>query len=276
MVSHESVAGAVLARIARGPLARPALIGWPGCSPTRSTPAPPRPTPRSCAPPSGRPPSSSGSGVRNLRHGPARRGPGAVQPAAALPGAAADATRRPARCCWCTAAGCRRRSGRTGRIDALAALRAAGVPAVLVVAGDGPLRAAAGAPGGGAGLPVHVHRLHRRPRRRWPRCWPRADVVLAPGPVETFGLAALEALACGTPVVVNARQRAARGDRRGRGDGGPARTSPAGCQRAGSGRPRSGGRRPGPTPSGSAGRPRSAASWPRTAWPPGWRWLRRR
>jgi alpha-1,6-mannosyltransferase len=30
-----------------------------------------------------------------------------------------------------------------------------------------------------------------------------ADVVLAPGPVETFGLAALEALACGTPVVVN-------------------------------------------------------------------------
>ncbi|MFG1882844.1 glycosyltransferase [Micromonospora sp. NPDC049102] len=31
-----------------------------------------------------------------------------------------------------------------------------------------------------------------------------ADVVLAPGPVETFGLAGLEALACGTPVVVNA------------------------------------------------------------------------
>lgn len=30
-----------------------------------------------------------------------------------------------------------------------------------------------------------------------------ADVVLAPGPVETFGLSALEALACGTPVVSN-------------------------------------------------------------------------
>src|SRR3712207_7820352 len=30
-----------------------------------------------------------------------------------------------------------------------------------------------------------------------------ADVVVAPGPVETFGLAALEALACGTPVVVD-------------------------------------------------------------------------
>ncbi len=31
------------------------------------------------------------------------------------------------------------------------------------------------------------------------------DVALAPGPVETFGLAALESLACGTPAVVNIR-----------------------------------------------------------------------
>ncbi len=31
-----------------------------------------------------------------------------------------------------------------------------------------------------------------------------ADVVIAPGPIETFGLAALEALASGTPAVVNA------------------------------------------------------------------------
>ena len=31
-----------------------------------------------------------------------------------------------------------------------------------------------------------------------------AEVAIAPGPAETFGLAALEALACGTPVVVSA------------------------------------------------------------------------
>ncbi|HEY6295817.1 MAG TPA: glycosyltransferase, partial [Streptosporangiaceae bacterium] len=31
-----------------------------------------------------------------------------------------------------------------------------------------------------------------------------ADAAIAPGPAETFGLAALEALACGTPVVVSA------------------------------------------------------------------------
>jgi alpha-1,6-mannosyltransferase len=30
-----------------------------------------------------------------------------------------------------------------------------------------------------------------------------ADVALAPGPHETFGLAALESLACGTPAVVS-------------------------------------------------------------------------
>jgi alpha-1,6-mannosyltransferase len=32
-----------------------------------------------------------------------------------------------------------------------------------------------------------------------------ADLVVAPGPVETFGLAALEALASGTPVAVSAQ-----------------------------------------------------------------------
>jgi alpha-1,6-mannosyltransferase len=41
-------------------------------------------------------------------------------------------------------------------------------------------------------------------RRRPTGSQATADVVLAPGPAETFGLAALEALACGTPVVAGA------------------------------------------------------------------------
>jgi alpha-1,6-mannosyltransferase len=86
-------------------------------------------------------------------------------------------------------------------IEALAALRARGVPAVLVVAGDGPLRARLARRA--AGLPVaftgFVH-----DRVALAALLATADVVLAPGPVETFGLAALEALACGTPVVVSA------------------------------------------------------------------------
>jgi alpha-1,6-mannosyltransferase len=61
-------------------------------------------------------------------------------------------------------------------LDAVAMLGAAGIRAVLVVAGDGPLSA----------------RLNRQAAR-------------ASLPVETFGLAALEALACGTPVVVSAQ-----------------------------------------------------------------------
>jgi alpha-1,6-mannosyltransferase len=88
-------------------------------------------------------------------------------------------------------------------LNTLATLRANGLPARLVVAGDGPLR----------------HRLERRARRdRLPVTFTgflpersdlaallaSADVAIAPGPAETFGLAGLEALACGTPVVVSA------------------------------------------------------------------------
>jgi alpha-1,6-mannosyltransferase len=86
-------------------------------------------------------------------------------------------------------------------IVALEALRAAGVPAVLVVAGDGLSRERLKRRA--EGLPVRfVGFVHDR--RALAALLASADVVLAPGPVETFGLAALEALSCGTPVVVDA------------------------------------------------------------------------
>jgi alpha-1,6-mannosyltransferase len=86
-------------------------------------------------------------------------------------------------------------------VDALGALRNAKVPAVLVVAGDGTRRTALAYRA--ARLPVRFAG-HIAERSDVAALLASADVVLAPGPVETFGLAALEALACGTPVVVNA------------------------------------------------------------------------
>jgi alpha-1,6-mannosyltransferase len=85
-------------------------------------------------------------------------------------------------------------------IDALADLRRGGVDAVLVVAGDGPLRDS---------LVRHVRDLpvhfidHVSDRAELAALLASCDAAIAPGPIETFGLAALEALACGTPVVVD-------------------------------------------------------------------------
>ena len=85
-------------------------------------------------------------------------------------------------------------------VDTIAALRNDKVPAVLAVAGDGTRRAALAYRA--ARLPVRFAG-HIADRSAVAALLASADVVLAPGPVETFGLAALEALACGTPVVVN-------------------------------------------------------------------------
>ncbi|MFJ9846559.1 glycosyltransferase [Kitasatospora sp. NPDC101155] len=87
-------------------------------------------------------------------------------------------------------------------VEALARLRARGLPAVLVVAGTGPLRKRLAARAARLRLPVRFlgHLNRREALARLLGC---ADVVLAPGPVETFGLAAMEALACGTPVAVS-------------------------------------------------------------------------
>lgn len=74
-----------------------------------------------------------------------------------------------------------------------------GVACRLHMIGDGPLAPALRA--AAAGLPVVFHG-HVSDPAEVARRLRSADVALAPCPVETFGLAALEAMACGTPVVV--------------------------------------------------------------------------
>ncbi|SHE46911.1 glycosyltransferase [Streptoalloteichus hindustanus] len=86
-------------------------------------------------------------------------------------------------------------------VDALAELHRAGHRARLVIAGDGPRRAALERRA--AGLPVTFLGFVGE-RRAVARLLASADVSLAPGPHETFGLAALESLASGTPAVVSA------------------------------------------------------------------------
>ncbi|HTX27568.1 MAG TPA: glycosyltransferase [Streptosporangiaceae bacterium] len=88
-------------------------------------------------------------------------------------------------------------------LTTLATLRASGLDARLVVAGDGPLRAPLERVAARSGLPVTFAGFLRG-RTDLATLLASADVAIAPGPVETFGLAALEALACGTPVVVSA------------------------------------------------------------------------
>lgn len=85
-------------------------------------------------------------------------------------------------------------------IEAVRELVRRGLSVRLAVAGDGPMKARLRSEAGE--LPV-TFLGHLPDRRDIARLLATADVVLAPGPVETFGLAAVEALACGTPVVVN-------------------------------------------------------------------------
>jgi alpha-1,6-mannosyltransferase len=83
-------------------------------------------------------------------------------------------------------------------VETLRLLRSEGVPARLVVVGDGPEAAALRRRA--RGLPVTFTGF-LDDRAAVADLLADADVVLAPGPLETFGLAALEAMACGTPVV---------------------------------------------------------------------------
>jgi alpha-1,6-mannosyltransferase len=85
-------------------------------------------------------------------------------------------------------------------IDTVAALRDSGVDARLVVVGEGPMRGRLERQA--ARLPVDFTG-YIGCRDTVAAILASADVALAPGPHETFGLAALEALACGTPAVVS-------------------------------------------------------------------------
>ncbi|MFY1694659.1 MULTISPECIES: glycosyltransferase [unclassified Solwaraspora] len=88
-------------------------------------------------------------------------------------------------------------------LAALAQLRRRRVAAVGVFVGTGPRQAGLREQAAAAGLAVHFAN-YVDDRTEIARLMASADVVVAPGPVETFGLAALEALASGTPVVVAA------------------------------------------------------------------------
>jgi alpha-1,6-mannosyltransferase len=88
-------------------------------------------------------------------------------------------------------------------LTTLATLRGQGLPVRLTMAGDGPLRQRLERRAAQERLPVEF-RGYVSDRSALAELLGSADVVIAPGPAETFGLAALEALACGTPVVVSA------------------------------------------------------------------------
>lgn len=85
-------------------------------------------------------------------------------------------------------------------VDTLAELHGQGHSARLVIAGDGPRRSFLEKRA--AGLPVTFLGFVKS-RLDVASLLASADLSLAPGPHETFGLAALEALASGTPVVVS-------------------------------------------------------------------------
>lgn len=70
----------------------------------------------------------------------------------------------------------------------------------IVVLGDGPMRKSLEKTSTAEGLPI-CFLGHVSDRSRISSLLASADVFVAPGPIETFGLAALEALASGTPVV---------------------------------------------------------------------------
>ncbi|GAB2644442.1 glycosyltransferase [Nocardia goodfellowii] len=93
-------------------------------------------------------------------------------------------------------------------IEAVGELRRSGTEVRLIVAGDGPRREALErrartVPALSGGRPAVHFTGFITDRAMVAKLLATADISLAPGPHETFGLAALEALAAGTPVVAS-------------------------------------------------------------------------
>ncbi|MGQ4599513.1 glycosyltransferase [Nocardia sp. R6R-6] len=84
-------------------------------------------------------------------------------------------------------------------IEAVRVLVDSGLRCALSIVGDGPLRASLEQLA--TGLPVVFHG-HLTDRPALAALIADADIAVFPSPAETFGLAVLETLACGTPVVV--------------------------------------------------------------------------
>jgi glycosyltransferase involved in cell wall biosynthesis len=80
-------------------------------------------------------------------------------------------------------------------VDSYRAVRAAGVPAILVFAGDGPMRAELQ-----SACPDAVF-LGMRDHTQLARDYASADALLFPSLTETFGNVTVEALACACPVL---------------------------------------------------------------------------
>jgi alpha-1,6-mannosyltransferase len=85
-------------------------------------------------------------------------------------------------------------------VDAVEELMRRGLPVHLDVCGDGPMLSSLRQTS--KGLPISWHG-HLADRETLGNLMAQADAAIAPGPIETFGLAALEAMACGTPAIVN-------------------------------------------------------------------------
>ncbi|QXJ24211.1 glycosyltransferase [Actinomadura graeca] len=116
----------------------------------------------------------------------------------AIPHAAGDGTGEPVRLVHLGRLSAEKRPDLA--IGAVAELARRGVRARLDVVGDGPCGPRLRAWAERDRLPVRFHG-HVGGRAAVAALLARADVALATCPIESFGLAVLEALACGTPVV---------------------------------------------------------------------------